>query len=116
MHVESRNRQTAWRKYLAHLGALTMPRRTPYIIAYDISCPTRQRHARELLRGYASGGQYSMFECWLTATEYRHVKNTLEQTLHPATDRLHIFRLTEQTEPRLLGKAKTLIHAPLLVI
>lgn len=93
-----------------------MPERTPYIIAYDIGCPVRQRHVRKLLRGYACGGQLSMFECWLTQAEFRHVLGVLTATLHPELDRLHIFRLTQNTEPRLLGKAKTLSHAPLLMI
>lgn len=93
-----------------------MPERTPYIIAYDIGCPSRQRYARKLLRGYASGGQLSMFECWLTLAEFRYVLNVLTATLDPEMDRLHIFRLTQNTEPRLLGKAKALSHAPLLII
>lgn len=93
-----------------------MPERTPYIIAYDIACPVRQRKARKLLRGYASSGQKSMFECWLTRAEFRHVLGVLAATLHPEVDRLHVFRLTGQTEPRLLGRAKALSYAPLLMI
>ena len=46
-----------------------MPYRSLYIIAYDISAPDRQRHVRRLLQGYATGGQKSLFECWLTAAE-----------------------------------------------
>lgn len=93
-----------------------MPDRTPYIFAYDIGCPTRQRHARKLLRGYSHGGQQSMFECWLTPGEFRHVLAMLASTLHPEADRLHVFRLTPASDPRLLGRAKASLHAPLLVI
>ena len=38
-----------------------------YLWAYDISCNRSRRQVREILRGYAVGGQKSLFECWLTA-------------------------------------------------
>ena len=84
-----------------------MPHRTPYLIAYDISDT----------QGYTTGGQQSLFCCWLSDAEYRRLY-TIPPQLDPATDRLHIFRVTEQTETRLLGKAKAAspADAPLLII
>lgn len=93
-----------------------MPRREPYIIAYDISDPKRQHRIRKLLRGYSTGGQKSLFECWLTAGEYNRIQQTLADQLHPETDRLHIFHITENTEARLLGKAKALAGQALMIL
>ena len=93
-----------------------MPHREPYIIAYDISCPRRQHRARKLLRGYSTGGQKSLFECWLTQKELQNLYATLSAELQTQTDRLHIFHLTENTEARLLGKAQALANITLLMI
>lgn len=93
-----------------------MPHRTPYIIAYDISCPKRQHRIRKLLRGYSTGGQKSLFECWLSNKELHNIQQTLRDKLQPDTDRLHIFHITEQTQARLLGKAKALANQTLMII
>jgi len=81
-----------------------MPHRIPYLIAYDITNTRTQARVRRTLQGYATGGQQSFYHCWLTAAEYRRP--------------LYIFRINEQTETRLLGKAKTALaaDAPLLII
>lgn len=94
-----------------------MPHRTPYLIAYDISNTRTQACVRRILQGYATGGQQSFFHCWLTQAEYHRLLYILPPQLDPTTDRLHIFRITEQTETRLLGKAKTALaaDAPLLI-
>jgi len=40
-----------------------MKNRQLYLAAYDVSCPRRLRKALYVLRGFASGGQKSVFEC-----------------------------------------------------
>ena len=40
-----------------------------YLVAYDIREPRRLRKMLYLLKEYASGGQKSAFECYLTAGE-----------------------------------------------
>lgn len=93
-----------------------MPYRSLYIIAYDISAPDRQRHVRRLLQGYATGGQKSLFECWLTAAEYRRVCKIAVDNIDPGTDRLHIFHLGEKSTPRLLGKATQILQEPFIIM
>ena len=46
-----------------------MPDRALYIAAYDVTDPARLRQALHVLKGYASGGQKSVFECFLTSRE-----------------------------------------------
>ena len=55
-----------------------MPHRTPYLIAYDISDTRTQTRVRRILQGYATGGQQSLFCCWLSDAEYRRALNNLE--------------------------------------
>ena len=94
------------------------PHRPPSLLASDLSDTRTQARVRRILQGYTTGGQQSLFCCWLTAAEYRRLLYTIPPQLDPATDRLHIFRVTEQTETRLLGKAKaaSMADAPLIII
>ncbi|MEY3826628.1 MAG: hypothetical protein RLZZ148_1445 [Cyanobacteriota bacterium] len=41
-----------------------------YIIAYDIPCDKRRKKIADLLEGYGSRVQYSVFECFLTTAKY----------------------------------------------
>ena len=40
--------------------------RTLYLIAYDISHPKRLNRVRHFLKNYSTGGQKSVYECFLT--------------------------------------------------
>ncbi|MBK8964193.1 MAG: CRISPR-associated endonuclease Cas2 [Candidatus Competibacteraceae bacterium] len=46
-----------------------MPDRALYLAAYDVTNADRLQAALRVLKGYASGGQKSVFECFLTARE-----------------------------------------------
>ncbi len=65
-----------------------MTQRQLYLAAYDISCNRRLRKALYALRGYASGGQKSVFECFLTPTEKRQLLEDIAQVINPVEDRL----------------------------
>lgn len=43
-----------------------MKNRRLYLISYDISDAKRLRAALKLVRAYATGGQLSVHECWLS--------------------------------------------------
>ena len=44
-------------------------KRNLYIVAYDIADPKRLRKLHRIVKQYATGGQKSAFECFLTSTE-----------------------------------------------
>ena len=50
-----------------------MKQRTLYLAAYDIRDATRLRKALHVLKGYSTGGQKSVFECFLTEGERRRL-------------------------------------------
>jgi CRISPR-associated protein Cas2 len=82
-----------------------MTNRQLYLAAYDISCNRRLRKALRVLRGYASGGQKSVFECFLTATEKAQLLEAIGQVIDPVEDRFILLRLAGANHIRMLGKA-----------
>jgi CRISPR-associated protein Cas2 len=47
--------------------------RSLYLVAYDISDDRLRRRMLRVVRGYASRGQKSALECWLSPTEAREL-------------------------------------------
>ena len=82
-----------------------MTQRQLYLAAYDISCNRRLRKALYILRGYASGGQKSVFECFLTSTEKSQLLDEMALVIDPVEDRFILLRLTGAKHIRTLGKA-----------
>lgn len=82
-----------------------MTQRTLYLAAYDISCHRRLRKALYILRGFASGGQKSVFECFLTATEKQILLDDMALVINPLEDRFILLRLAGAKHVRTLGKA-----------
>ncbi len=82
-----------------------MTKRQLYLAAYDISCNRRLRKALRVLRGYASGGQKSVFECFLTDAEKTQLLEQMAQIIDPEEDRFIVLRLTSVKHIRVLGKA-----------
>lgn len=82
-----------------------MTQRQLYVAAYDISCNRRLRKALYVLRSYASGGQKSVFECFLTASEKRQLLEDIALVINPLEDRFILIRLAGIKHIRTLGKA-----------
>lgn len=82
-----------------------MKQRQLYLAAYDISCNRRLRKALYVIRTYASGGQKSVFECYLTETEKNQLLANIETVIDPGEDRFMLLRLLGASHVRTLGKA-----------
>jgi CRISPR-associated protein Cas2 len=89
-----------------------MTQRTLYIAAYDISDPRRLREALKLLKGYASGRQKSVFECFLTPGEKRDLLAGVRAILDGDEDRFVLLRLDPRGKVRTLGKAVKPVDPP----
>ncbi len=79
--------------------------RTLYLIAYDITDEKRIGNVREFLKGYSTGGQKSVYECFLTDGELRFVMNCIGRLISNSEDRLHIFRLDGRSRTHVMGIA-----------
>ncbi|TVQ89494.1 MAG: CRISPR-associated endonuclease Cas2 [Chromatiaceae bacterium] len=89
-----------------------MIQRTLYIAAYDISDATRLRAALKVLKGYASGRQKSVFECFLTATEQRRLLLEMRAIIDHLEDRFVLLRLEPRGKCRVRGRAVAPIDPP----
>lgn len=86
-----------------------------YLIAYDISDSGRQHQVRNILQGYATGSQKSLYECWLTETEWQDLRCRLPNLLQEG-DRLHAVRLPETDQHAMLfGAAQPLRYETFIV-
>ena len=81
-----------------------MPERDFYLSAYDVSRPSRRSAVREALRAYATGGQKSVHELFLTPAERRELLHDLALSLNEDTDRFLLMRLDPRSRVHTLGK------------
>ena len=75
-----------------------------YLAAYDISSPSRLRAALYLLKGFASGRQKSVFECFLTGIERHELVETISAIIDPDEDRFLLLPLASADDIETLGK------------
>ncbi|MBP6719559.1 MAG: CRISPR-associated endonuclease Cas2 [Rhodoferax sp.] len=82
-----------------------MPHRDLYLGAYDISEPRRLTAALQLTRAYATGGQKSVHELYLTVAERTALIEDMSILMDLATDRFLLLRLDPRSRVHTLGKA-----------
>ncbi len=82
-----------------------MSSRRLYLIAYDVCDPRRLNQVRELLKGFSTGGQKSVYECWCTQAELIAIKDSLRELIAVEEDRVHIFTMDARSRPHTLGIA-----------
>ena len=82
-----------------------MTQRRLYIAAYDVSDDGRLRAALKILKGYASGRQKSVFECFLTPAERGQLLHEVKDVIDPIEDRFLLLRLEPRGKFRVLGRA-----------
>lgn len=82
-----------------------MTQRTLFIAAYDIRDNKRLRKALRVIRAYASGGQKSVFECFLTAAERRDLLAEVRSVIDETEDSFFLLKLDARCKVVTLGKA-----------
>lgn len=81
-----------------------MKKRQLFIAAYDICDSKRLRNALRVVRAYASGGQKSVYECFLTPSEKNQLLDQIGAVI-AEEDRFFLLRLDRRCRVILLGKA-----------
>lgn len=79
--------------------------RTLYLIAYDIREDKRLNSVRYFLKGYSTGGQKSVYECFLTDGEIKFVMSRIRMLILEIEDRVHIFRMDGRSRTHAIGIA-----------
>ncbi len=82
-----------------------MPHRDLYLACYDISEPRRLIAALKLARAYATGGQKSVHEIFLTPAERGNLLDDMAVLIDLDTDRFMLLRLDPRNKVHTLGKA-----------
>jgi len=83
-----------------------MIERDLYIAAYDVASPRRLRAVLKLIKQYATGGQKSAYECFLSAWEKRKLLADLREVIDPDEDRVLLIRLDPRSRVHTLGIAE----------
>lgn len=82
-----------------------MAERALYVVAYDICDPRRLRRVLAVVKAYSTGGQKSVHECFLSATEKTELVAALEAVVDAGEDSVLLIRLDPRARPRTLGIA-----------
>lgn len=82
-----------------------MNERDFFLAAYDIAHHRRLVAALQLVRGYATGGQTSVHECYLTTGERNGLMHQMSLLLEEDTDRFLLLRLDPRARIHTLGRA-----------
>ncbi len=77
--------------------------RVLYLAAYDVSDAGRLRAALHCVRAYATGGQKSVHEVWLTAAEKGELLGDMSFILDEADDSFLLIRLDARQTVHTLG-------------
>ena len=82
-----------------------MPQRDLHLAAYDVSEPRRLSAALKLARAYATGGQKSVHELFLTPAERVKLVADMRALLDLEADRFLLIRLDPRSRVHTLGRA-----------
>lgn len=80
-------------------------KRTLYLVCYDIRDKKRLRQASNILKGFASGKQYSCFECFLNPNELKKLLVEIKEVITPK-DAFALIKIGALSELKVLGKAR----------
>ena len=82
-----------------------MSERALFLAAYDVTDPERLQAALHVLKGYATGGQKSVFECFLTVREQQALLAEIRGVLDVSADRFLLLPLPHVKGIQVLGIA-----------
>jgi CRISPR-associated protein Cas2 len=92
-----------------------MRNRQLYIVSYDIRTSRRLSKALRIIRDYASGGQYSCFECYLNEYEQAELIERMQNIL-VGEDGLFLMPLKPNTDVILLGSAVSPMDTDIYIV
>ena len=81
-----------------------------YIATYDIADPRRLYRLRQAVRQHATGGQKSVFECFLTSAAHHELTVRALSIIDEGKDRFALLQVEERTKSVLLGTATPAVH------
>jgi CRISPR-associated protein Cas2 len=89
-----------------------MAERALYLAAYDVADPKRLAASLALVKGFATGGQKSVYEIFLTDAEKGQLIHDLAIVLDEKEDRFFLLRLDPRSRVYTLGVASVPADPP----
>lgn len=80
---------------------------TLYVIAYDIPNDRRRSKIHNLLSGYGTWTQYSLFECWLTRQQLIELQAKLARHIDAETDSVRFYALCGACQSKVITVGST---------
>lgn len=77
-----------------------------YLAAYDVREPNRLPRALRVVKGFASGGQKSAYECWLYSSERSELQAHIASVLDLTEDSFAVIPLEPKKPLITLGVAE----------
>lgn len=68
-----------------------------YVICYDIPDDRRRKKISDLLEGYGSRVQYSVFECVLNSKQYQQLQVKMRKIYKSEEDNLRFYAVSNHT-------------------
>lgn len=93
-----------------------MIKRSLYLVSYDIRENRKRSMALKAARSYATGGQKSVHECWMTDAERKSLLADLIKIIDRSTDRILLLRLDPRQAVTTIGCAVQPLHPDFLYI
>ena len=84
-----------------------MTNRTLYIVAYDVASPRRLRKLLNIVKEFATGGQKSVFECFLTKAEHASLLNKIKTVINVNEDKVFVLRMDPRCRVDTIGIAES---------
>lgn len=82
-----------------------MNNRDFFLAAYDVADERRLKAALELIKGHATGGQKSVYECFLTPGEAGRLLQDISLVLDEEEDSFLLIALDPRSRVHTLGRA-----------
>lgn len=76
-----------------------------YLIGYDISSNATRQRVLRAIKGNSTGGQKSVYECWLDRSELDAVRAELQELVGDGDGRVILTRLDTRAAIHTLGVA-----------
>ncbi|WP_330203596.1 CRISPR-associated endonuclease Cas2 [Cyanobacterium sp. Dongsha4] len=85
-----------------------------YLIAYDIPDDKRRKKIADILTGYGSRVQYSVFECVLNLKQYKELRKRLKKVFKQEEDNLRFYPISAHTlkQVEIWGQGSELTNPP----
>lgn len=93
-------------------------RRNWIVVSYDIPDDRRRTRVMNLLYGYGTRVQYSVFECELRPTDLEELKQRMRRLIQKETDDIRFYPLCQSCLEKVttMGKAKLHRRQPYVMV